>query len=489
MAVDPDLLIAQTDTIRSALKALDRTGSGIVLLLDGEDRFVRTVTDGDLRRLILAGSELDDSLRALPEWDSLTVDSAVSEHEAIALMDRRRVDHLPVLDAGRRVVALMDRRAFGSRIELSTPHMGLAERQYVDEAFETNWIAPLGPNVDAFEREIAEYVGSPHAAALSSGTAALHLGLRLLDVVAGDKVFCSSFTFIASASPIVYQGAEPVFLDADRISWNMCPLALERAFETARREGWMPKAVVVVNLYGQSADYDRLIEICDKYGVPILEDAAESLGARYKSTPSGRFGRLAAFSFNGNKIITTSGGGMLVSDDGDAIARARYLSTQARQPAPHYEHTEIGYNYRMSNILAGVGRGQLEVLDDRVASRRAVFDRYRERLSTLPGLDWMPEPDWSFSTRWLSTLTLDPMRQKLPLDTIRGRLAEDLIETRPLWKPMHLQPVFAGTRYITAGTSSVSDDLFANGLCLPSGSNLTDGDLDRICDAIVRIAG
>jgi dTDP-4-amino-4,6-dideoxygalactose transaminase len=382
------------------------------------------------------------------------------------------------------VLAVLDRREIDEQILLSTPHMGDAERMYVEEAFRTNWIAPLGPNVDAFERELAAKVGIGHAAALSSGTAAIHLGLRLLDVGPGDRVLCSSLTFAASANPIVYQGAEPVFVDSDDVSWNLCPLALERALDTARREGWKPKALVLVNLYGQSADMDPILALCAAHGVPVLEDAAESLGARYKGRASGTFGRIGTYSFNGNKIITTSGGGMLVSDDADLVAKARFLSTQARDPAPHYEHSQIGFNYRMSNILAGVGRGQLQVLDERVLARRGVFEAYREALADIDELTWMPEPKWSYSTHWLTACTLSS-RSGVAVPELIARLHGEMIEARPLWKPMHLQPVFAGRRYFTAGGASVSDRLFEQGICLPSGSNLSPAQIERI-PAVIR---
>ncbi len=470
--------------LRDALTVLDRSGAGLLLLVDDAGRFERTVTDGDLRRLLLAGTDLSAPIANLPTISSLVVTAAASRKDALALMDSKGVNHLPVVDGDGRATAVLDRRDLDKQILLSTPHMGDAEMMFVEEAFRTNWIAPLGPNVDAFEREVAELVGIEHAAALSSGTAAIHLALVLLDVTRGDRVFCSSFTFAASANPIVYQGAEPVFIDAEPESWNMSPVALERAFAEAEAEGWKPRAVIVVNLYGQSADYDPIAEICARYGVPIVEDAAESLGATYKGTPSGRFGALGIFSFNGNKIITTSGGGMLVSDDGDLIARARFLATQARDPAPHYQHSTIGYNYRMSNILAGVGRGQLQVLGERVASRRAVFEAYREGLNDIDGIDWMPEPEWSVSTHWLSTCTVDAERTGIGAAEILKQLADELIETRPLWKPMHLQPVFEGCRYFPHGNVSVSDRLFETGLCLPSSSHMSADETGRIVDAI-----
>lgn len=473
-------------TLREALSVLDRTGAGMLLLVSETDAFERTVTDGDLRRLILAGANLDETLASLKQIESYVISEHGSKREALQIMNKHAINHLPVVDDARRVVDIWDRKVIDNQILLSTPHMGNAELSYVEEAFRTNWIAPLGPNVDAFESELADFVGAKHAAALSSGTAAIHLALRLLGVTRGDKVFCSSLTFSASANPIVYEGAEPVFIDSDDISWNMSPAALEKAFATARKEGWMPKAVVVVNLYGQSADMDSLLEICNMYNVPIVEDAAESLGAYYKGRASGTFGKLGVYSFNGNKIITTSGGGMLLSDDAALIEKARFLATQARDPALHYQHSEIGFNYRMSNILAGVGRGQLKVLEERVKARRKVYDIYRDAFSDMPGIQWMPEPEWSYSTHWLTACTLDPAVGLTSVELIH-KLAGELIEARPIWKPMHLQPVFSHCAYFSDGAESVSDRLFHQGVCLPSGSNMTEAQIERIVGTIRKI--
>jgi dTDP-4-amino-4,6-dideoxygalactose transaminase len=479
------MFVRREMTVRHAMEVLDRSGSQLLLLVDEEQRFLRTITDGDLRRLLLTRGDLDQKLNSLPMIASVTGTETISRREALALLDEHLINQLPILDAASRPVRLVDRREIGKQILLSTPHMGEAELHFIEEAFRTNWIAPLGPNVDAFERDVASLVGVGHAAALSSGTAAIHLGVRLLGAGRGDRVFCSTLTFAASANPIVYEGAEPVFIDSEPESWNMSPKALERAFDVARAEGWLPKAVIVVNLYGQSADMDPILEICDYHGVPVIEDAAESMGARYKGRPSGSMGRLGVFSFNGNKIITTSGGGMLVSDDAELIGRARFLATQARDPAPHYEHTEIGYNYRMSNLLAGVGRGQLQVLEDRVKARRAVFDAYVQGLSGISSVEWMAEPEWSYSNRWLTTCTIAPGAGKTASDVIR-HLADEMIEARPVWKPMHLQPVFAGVRYFPHGNESISDDLFARGVCLPSGSNMTRSEIDRTIDTLAR---
>lgn len=480
------ICISRDATLREALALLDSTAFGLLLIVDANGVFERTVTDGDLRRMLLAGEQLESRLSALPQIHSLVIKAGASRREALDLMNRHVINHLPVIDVEGRPTEILDRRTIDEQILLSTPHMGSAEREYVEEAFRTNWIAPLGPNVDAFERELAELVGSGHAAAVSSGTAAIHLGLILLGVKQGDRVFCSTLTFAASANPIVYQGAEPVYIDSDAQSWNMSPAALEQAFETARSEGWMPKAVIVVNLYGQSADMDRIVELCQRYDVPMLEDAAESLGAYYKGRASGTFGKLGVFSFNGNKIITTSGGGMLVSDDASLIQRARFLATQARDPAPHYQHSVIGYNYRMSNILAGVGRGQLKVLTERVEARRKIFDAYRTALADLKAIEWMPEPEWSYATHWLTACTISPDAGITSTELIQ-RLAAELIEARPLWKPMHLQPVFASCRYFAEAGGSVSDRLFEQGVCLPSGSNMTEGQLERIVSTLRKL--
>lgn len=363
------------------------------------------------------------------------------------------------------------------RIYLSPPHLSGLEQVFVQEAFDTNWIAPLGPQVDAFEREFAECVDMPCTLALSSGTAALHLALRVAGVEAGDEVMVSTLTFAGSVYPICYVGARPVFVDSERASWNMDPNLLADALAGRARRGRLPKAVMVVHLYGQCADLDAIAELCDRYGVTLIEDAAEALGATYRGRSPGSVGRLSVFSFNGNKIITTSGGGMLVAHDPALIAHARKLATQAREPAPYYEHREIGYNYRMSNVLAAIGRGQLAVLSERVAARRRIFAEYQARLGELPGIAWMPEAPWGTHSRWLTTLTIDPAAFGADAETVRLALEADNIEARPVWKPMHLQPVFAPYECIGG---QVAADLFRRGLCLPSGSSLSDADLARI---------
>jgi pyridoxal phosphate-dependent aminotransferase EpsN len=375
-----------------------------------------------------------------------------------------------------------------NRIFLSSPHMSGLEQNYINEAFETNWIAPLGPNVDAFERDIAKYVGVNDAVAVSSGTAAIHLALSLLEVKKADKVFCSTLTFVASANPIIYLGAEPVFIDSEPDTWNMSPQALEMALRDAALDGVLPKAVIVVNLYGQSAKMDEIESLCNLYNVPIIEDAAESIGSTYKGKPSGTFGRIGIYSFNGNKIITTSGGGMLVSDDIELLKHARFLATQAKDPALHYQHSKLGFNYRLSNVLAGIGRAQLEVLDERVRARRSIFSRYYQTLSHIPGLHFMPELENTFSNRWLTALTIDKDVTGVTVEEILRVFAEENIEARPVWKPLHLQPLFEGVRYYQHNQSeNVSEQLFNNGICLPSGSNMTEKDQMRVINCLSNV--
>ncbi|MFN4845271.1 MAG: DegT/DnrJ/EryC1/StrS family aminotransferase [Dolichospermum sp.] len=369
-------------------------------------------------------------------------------------------------------------------ILLSTPHIGSQELAFVKQAFDTNWIAPVGPHVDAFEQEFCQITGAGYAAAVSSGTAALHLALQLVGVGSGDEVFCSTLTFAATANPIIYLGAKPVFIDSDRISWNMNPELLQEALQKRAYFGKLPKAVILVHLYGQSADIEPILQVCDQYNIPLIEDAAEALGATYKGLSPGTFGRVGIYSFNGNKIITTSGGGMLVSDDDKLVMKAKFLATQARDPAPHYQHSEIGYNYRLSNVLAGIGRGQLQVLNQRVAARRRNFEIYQSALGDLPGIEFMPEANFGHSTRWLTALTVATEAFGADREYIRLQLAKEQIEARPVWKPLHLQPVFSECECIGG---EVGEDLFMRGLCLPSGSNLTDEDLERVISVIKAI--
>ncbi|MED4070086.1 DegT/DnrJ/EryC1/StrS family aminotransferase [Priestia endophytica] len=367
----------------------------------------------------------------------------------------------------------------GDRIFLSSPHMSDEgyEMEYVQEAFDTNWIAPLGENVNGFERELADKVGSKAAAALSSGTAAIHLALKAAEVGEGDIVFCPTLTFSATANPIIYQNATPVFIDSNHKTWNMCPEALEEAFEKYSNV----KAVIVVHLYGLSADMDKITELCKKHNVPLIEDAAESLGTYYKGQHTGTFGDYGIFSFNGNKIITTSGGGMLVSNNEEKIAKARFWATQSRDQARHYQHSELGFNYRMSNVVAGIGRGQLKVLDKRVEKKREIFAYYKRELEGLDGIDFMPKNEWDEPNYWLSSITLNGKVR--PIDVIEA-LEKENIESRPVWKPMHMQPFFEKYDFVGNG---VSEDLFENGVCLPSDTKMTHSDLERVVNNIKKL--
>ncbi len=369
------------------------------------------------------------------------------------------------------------------RIYLSPPHLDGRERELLLQAYDSNWITTLGPHVEAFEHEVCEKVGVKAAAALASGTAALHLGLLMLGVERGDEVLCSDLTFAASTNAITYLGATPVLIDSEPGTWNMDPVLLSEELDACANRGKLPKAVVVVDLYGQCADYDPIIKACQKFGIPILEDAAEALGSDYKGTSAGKFGAIGVFSFNGNKIVTTSGGGMLVSDNEAYVKRVKFLSTQARDPAPHYQHSEIGYNYRLSNLLAAVGRGQLERLDEKVIRKRKIDDFYRRSIGDLPGVEFMPEAPYGKSNRWLTVILITPEEFGADREAVRLALEVENIESRPIWKPMHLQPVFKDCR-VRGGT--VSEDLFKKGLCLPTGTQMTGGDLERVVDVFKR---
>ncbi|ROZ63658.1 aminotransferase class I/II-fold pyridoxal phosphate-dependent enzyme [Ramlibacter sp. WS9] len=483
--INQEICVPPQTTVLQALARLDATGFGALAVIDGP-RLVRVVTDGDLRRATLAGRQPSTPLSELPSHEPICAAEGDSAARLMELMNQHVFDHIPVVGADRRLIDFISRRELSQRIWLSSPHLGDEETAFVEDAFRTNWIAPLGPHVDGFERELAAHVGVGHAAAVSSGTAAIHLALLLLGVKPGDTVFCSSLTFVGSCNPIMYCGAQPVFIDSDRETWNMSPAALEHAFEWAKKEGRLPRCVIVVNLYGQSADMDALLPICERYGVPVLEDAAESLGALYKGRASGSFGVIGVYSFNGNKIITTSGGGMLVANEAAVAERARKLATQAREPAPHYEHVEVGFNYRMSNVLAGIGRGQLRVLEQRVEQRREVFETYRRELADQPQINWMPEPEGYRSTRWLTCFTLQGPGAAKRRDAVLKSLERHSIEARPVWKPMHLQPLFRGAPYFPHSADDVGASLFEAGICLPSGSNLTAEQQGRVVDQLRR---
>ena len=396
-----------------------------------------------------------------------------------------RPDESSLHDESNLALALGQWREQVHRILLSIPHMCGKERLYVQDAFDSNWLSTVGPNLTAFETEFEDLIGMP-AVALGSGTAAIHLGLRLLGVESGDKVFCSTLTFAASTNPIRYLGAEPVFIDSNRETWNMDPSLLQEALEQSARTGKLPRAVVVVDLYGQSADMDPIRSACDRYEIPILEDAAEALGASYKGKRAGALAEVSAFSFNGNKMITTTGGGMLASPNRRWVEKARFWSQQAQDPDLAYHHTEMGYNYRMSNVLAGIGRGQLQVLDLRVRQRRAIAFRYRIGFSDLPGIDLMPQAAYGLHTNWLSCFLINEEKFGCTRDDLIRTLDEAQVESRPVWKPMHQQPLYAGCKCYGG---QVAADLFRRGICLPSSSSLSEQDQLRVINAVRRTVG
>ena len=373
-----------------------------------------------------------------------------------------------------------------TRIYLSSPHMGRKELEYINRVFESNWIAPLGPEVNGFEKDLAAYTGVKHVAALSSGTAAIHLALIILGVEQGDEVLCSSFTFSGSVNPVLYQKAVPVFIDSEKDTWNMDPGLLEEAIKDRIARGKKPRALILVHLYGMPAKLEELLSLAEQYEIPVIEDAAEALGSSYDGRKLGSFGLMGILSFNGNKIITTSGGGALLSDNPEYVEKARFLATQARDPAPHYQHSHVGYNYRMSNVLAAIGRGQLEVIGDRLEKRREMNRFYRLLLGKIPGIEFLTEPAGRFfSNHWLTSITINPEKTDgITREKVRQHLEKENIETRPLWKPMHLQPVFKDYPAYVNGTS---EKLFRNGLCLPSGSNLSSSDKERIAEALTGV--
>lgn len=469
-------------TLRTIMETIDRAPVKLCVLVDAEGKLARTVVDGDLRRALLAGVSLDSPASELPSQDVVSL-PAQTAHDALVttFTNNPSINAIVLTDAHSRPVGLVPRSDVLSGILLSPPHMGQSESVYVRKAFDDNWIAPAGPNLNAFEEALKPAAGRAHTLALSSGTAALHLALRVLGVGAGHTVYVSDLTFAATVQPILYQNARPVLIDSEPHSWNMSPAALERRLEKDAANGSLPKALIVVHLYGQSSDMGAILALTERYGVPAIEDAAESLGATYGNRPSGAHGLLSAYSFNGNKIITTSGGGALVSDRADLIERARMLSTQGRDPAEHYQHSNIAYNYRMSNVLAGIGLGQLELLPDRVARRREIFEIYKAGLGDIPGLSFQGEPAGSSGNRWLTVISLDPdLISRHPYQLLR-ELRTQGIESRPAWKPMHMQPICEGCTFEPhSETEVVSSRLFLQSLCLPSGSTLRDDQQQRI---------
>lgn len=483
-------IVSAESSIADALATIDRAQPKIALVVDAAGRLTRTVTDGDIRRALLAGEGLASPLSALPPRAPVALPLGARRAEVRAAMDAGAVAALVLVDDQGRPAALADRAWAGEAILLSPPHMGARERELVQEAFDDNWIAPAGPNLTRFEAALAEVSGRQAALALTSGTAALHLALRVLGVRRGDRVYTSNLTFAASLQPVLYEGAVPVLIDAEPHGWNMSPAALAAQLAADEAAGTLPRAIIVVHLYGQSANMAAIGALAARYDVPLVEDAAESLGAIWQGRPSGSHGTLAAYSFNGNKIITTSGGGALVTDDPALIAHARRLATQGREDALHYQHAEVAYNYRLSNVLAGIGCGQLELLADRVAARRAIYARYRDGLADVPGVAFQEEAEGGEGNRWLTAITLDPDYAPVhPYQVIRG-LQSAGIEARPGWKPMHMQPLCAGMAYRPhSPCEDVSARLFLQSLCLPSGSALTPLAQDRVIARLRHLIG
>ncbi len=474
-------LLKTTASISEALNTINDSDNKICLVTEPDGRLARVVTDGDIRRALIDGATTEDAISVLPPTDPVTCGVKAGEADILSLMISNDINIVVVVNEANHPVSLVSRSMLEPNVLLSPPHMGERERIYVGNAFEENWVAPAGPHLAKFEHELEKVTGLEAALAVSSGTAALHLAMRVLNVKAGDRVYVSDLTFAASAQPILYENAVPVLIDSEPGTWNMSPEALARKLEKDKTLGVLPAAIIVVHIYGQCANMERICELADFYGIPIVEDAAESLGATYRNSSSGAHGTLAAFSFNGNKIITTGGGGALVSNNRELIELARYLSTQGRDAALHYQHEKVAYNYRMSNILAGIGRGQLALLGERVEARRHIFDRYRNGLKDIPGIRFQENSPNSQGNRWLTVVDLDPDEFGLHPYQVIKKLGQHGIECRPAWKPMHLQPLFR--RYEIEFHSEheyIAGEHFLRSLCLPSGSSMTEDAQDRI---------
>ena len=481
-------IISEQETIGNALSKLDKADKKILLLIDQDKNFLRTITDGDIRRLLLLGFNLDDRLIVLPPKKSISISSGSSDDEILKLIIENKVTAVPLID-NQKIIDIVFREDLNpSKILLSIPHMSGAETSFIDEAFNTNWIAPLGPNVDSFEEELGNYLGKDYyAAALNSGTSAIHLAIKLLGIRKGDTVLCSSFTFSASANPIIYEGAIPVFVDSEPTSWGMSPSALRNAIESLIERNKKPKALIVVHLYGQSARMSDICKIAREFSIPIIEDAAESMGSEYDNKKCGTLGDIGIFSFNGNKIITTSGGGALISKNKEIIERAKYFASQARtHNKPYYEHYDVGYNYRMSNVLAGIGRGQLKVLDDRVRQKREIFNYYKDNLD-LDLINWQPELKESKSNRWLSVFSFNQSYSNISTQFIVSFLEKRNIEARYLWKPLHTQPIFKDYEYYPNSSESFCEKTYNHGLCLPSASSMTKLQQDKVIESLLEV--
>ncbi len=454
-------------------------------MVDDAGRVLRTVTDGDIRRGLIAGLTLNDHVSMLHGTPPVTMPEGTGKQELIAELEDKNIDVIVLTDEGGRPTGLADRLSLTRTLFLSPPHMGDTEAGYVKLAFDENFLAPAGSNLVEFERALCKVSGRSHALAVSSGTAGLHLALRVLDIGPGDRVYVSDLTFVATVQPVLYERATPVLIDAEPLSWNMSPQALGRALERDAKAGQLPRAIVVVHLYGQPADMAAIMALAGKYDVPVIEDAAESLGASVGNLASGAHGLMSVYSFNGNKIITTSGGGALVSDDAGLIRRAQKLATQGRDPAEHYQHSEIAYNYRMSNVLAGIGRGQLEVLAERVAARRDIHTRYVAGLGDIPGVSFQSELPGTRGNRWLTVISVDPDKVPVHAYQLMRALRASGIETRPAWKPMQMQPLLRGAAFEPhSDTRAVGPALFLRTPCLPSGSAMTSRQQDGVIASV-----
>jgi len=480
-----DQCISESASIIQAMQIIEKARIKLCVVLDDQGRVLRTLTDGDIRRALLQGHGFDTPVQRLAHVDPVTCPDRTDAVEMLAIMRQRSIQAIVIVDAEGHPLRVAARDQMEATILLSPPHMGTDELSLIQQAFDDNWVAPAGPHLATFEAKLCEVAARKHAVALASGTAALHLALRVLDIGPSDRVYVSDLTFMATVQPVLYQRATPVLIDSEPLGWNMSPLALETALVRDAARGCLPKAIVVAHIYGQSADMTAIMALADRYGIPVIEDAAESLGASYGNRPSGSHGLLSVFSFNGNKIITTSGGGALLSDRADLILRARDLSQQGRDPADHYQHSQIAYNYRMSNVLAGIGVAQLGVLPARVSRRRQVFDRYREGLADIAGISFQANIAGGEGNRWLTVAQFDPDHiARHPYQFMRS-LRGMGIETRPAWKPMHMQPLLHGCAFVPHDSAApVSSALFLRSLCLPSGSSLADADQDRVIAAL-----
>ena len=480
--------LSSNEKLRTAMSKIETLEEKLCVVCGADGKVLRTVTDGDVRRFLLAGGTMNDTLAALPKKTPIVARCGTSDAKLLQAMEDNKIHAIVVVDRVGAPVQILSRISLERKILLSPPHLGEIEMAYVQEALDSNWVAPAGPNVAKFETNLAKRTGHNHALAVSSGTAALHLALRVLCIGAGDRIYVSDLTFVATVQPILYENAIPVLIDSEPVSWNMSPIALERKLAQDKAAGVLPAAIIVVHLYGQPADMVAIMSLADAYGIPVIEDAAESLGATIEDKPSGAHGLLSAFSFNGNKIITTSGGGALVSDRADLIDRARNLSSQGRDPAEHYQHSSVAYNYRMSNVLAGIGLGQLHVLDAHVWRRREIFGLYSKGLLDVGGFSFQGDTVNSLGCRWLTVIQCDPNVIHLHPYQIMRSLTRFGIETRPGWKPMHMQPLCKKFEFVPHTEQDiVSSSLFLRSLCLPSGSKMSDADVERVVSAIRNI--